>query len=51
MTGSDSADDSADKDKITCTIILYDVMQSRSALFSVGEGWVTLSMHPEEYPP
>jgi len=34
-----------------CTIILYDVMQSRSTAFSVGEGWVALSMHPEEYLP
>jgi len=38
-------------DKITCIIILYDVMQSRSAAFLCGRGWVTLSTHPEEYPP
>ena len=38
------------EDKITWTIILYDVMQSRSTAFSVGEGWVALSLHPEEYP-
>jgi len=26
-------------------------MQSRSTALSVGEGWVALSIHPEEYPP
>jgi len=26
-------------------------MQSRSTAFSVGEGWVAPSMHPEDYPP
>jgi len=26
-------------------------MQSRSTVFSVGEGWFVPSMHPEEYPP
>jgi len=26
-------------------------MQSRLLLFSVGEDWVALSMHPEEYLP
>ena len=36
------------QDKITCTIILYDVMQSRSTAFLRG---IALSMHPEEYPP
>jgi len=25
--------------------------RTRSRAFSVGEGWVALSMHPEEYPP
>jgi len=26
-------------------------MQSRSTAFSVGEGWVALSINSEEYPP
>ena len=30
---------------------LYDVMQSCSKAFSVGEDCFVLSMHPEEYPP
>ena len=33
------------KDKITCAIILYEVVQ-KSFYY-----WVVLSMHPEEYPP
>jgi len=34
------------EDKLTCTVVLYDIML---LLFSMGEGCFLLSMHPEEY--
>jgi len=41
--------------QLTRTIVLYDVINAQSSsrftAFSVGEGWVALSMHPKEYPP
>ena len=40
-----------DRTRSRAPSFLHDVMQSRSAAFSVGEGWIALSMHPEEYPP